>query len=99
MSIYQPSVDVLTASVIEAYNGRVLGIMLTGWDVMVPAESTRLKSIGGWTIAQDPLSCTVFGMPKALIDAGGACEIISAQVDLRPAPASWGGCRSIGRAR
>ena len=75
-SIYQPSVDVLTASVLDVYNGKVLGIMLTGLGRDGAREFTRLKSIGGWTIAQDPLSCTVFGMPKALIDAGGACEII-----------------------
>ena len=61
---------------IDAYNGKVLGIMLTGLGRDGAREFTRLKSIGGWTIAQDPLSCTVFGMPKALIDAGGACEII-----------------------
>ena len=75
-SIYQPSVDVLTASVRDSYNGSVLGIMLTGLGRDGAREFTRLKSTGGWTIAQDALSCTVFGMPKALIDAGGACEII-----------------------
>jgi chemotaxis response regulator CheB len=75
-SIYQPSVDVLMASVIEAYRGSVLGVMLTGLGRDGAREFTRLKSLGGWTIAQDPLSCTVFGMPKALIDVGGACEII-----------------------
>ena len=64
------------ASVIEAYRGSVLGVMLTGLGRDGAREFTRLKSLGGWTIAQDPLSCTVFGMPKALIDAGGACEII-----------------------
>jgi two-component system chemotaxis response regulator CheB len=75
-SIYQPSVDVLAASVCEAYSGSVLAIMLTGLGRDGAKEFTRLKSAGGWTIAQDSLSCTVFGMPKALIDAGGSCEVI-----------------------
>ncbi len=75
-SIYQPSVDVLAASVLDAYNGSVLGIMLTGLGRDGAREFTRLKNAGGWTIAQDALSCTVFGMPKALIDAGGACEVV-----------------------
>jgi len=70
-SIYQPSVDVLAASVLDAYSGSVLGIMLTGLGRDGAREFTRLKKTGGWTIAQDALSCTVFGMPKALIDAGG----------------------------
>ncbi len=75
-SIYQPSVDVLAASVQETYNGSALGIMLTGLGRDGAREFTRLKKTGGWTIAQDAPSCTVFGMPKALIDAGGACEVI-----------------------
>ncbi len=75
-SIYQPSVDVLAASLLDAYNGGVLGIMLTGLGRDGAREFTRLKKAGGWTIAQDALSCTVFGMPKALIDAGGACEVV-----------------------
>ena len=75
-SIYQPSVDVLTASVRNSYNGSVLGIMLTGLGRDGAREFARLKTTGGWTIAQDASSCTVFGMPKALIDVGGACEVV-----------------------
>ena len=75
-SIYQPSVDVLTASVHDSYHGCVLGIMLTGLGRDGAREFKRLKTTGGWTIAQDALSCTVFGMPKALIDSGGACEVV-----------------------
>jgi two-component system chemotaxis response regulator CheB len=75
-SIYQPSVDVLTASVRDSYSGNVLGIMLTGLGRDGAREFTRLRTSGGWTIAQDASSCTVFGMPKALIDAGGASEVV-----------------------
>jgi two-component system chemotaxis response regulator CheB len=75
-SLYQPSVDILAASVSEAYGGSVLAIMLTGLGRDGAREFTRLKHAGGWTIAQEGLSCTVFGMPKALIDAGGACEVV-----------------------
>jgi two-component system, chemotaxis family, protein-glutamate methylesterase/glutaminase len=75
-SVYQPSVDVLTASVFETYGASVLAIMLTGLGRDGAREFTRLKNAGGWTIAQDGQSCTVFGMPKSVIDAGGACEVM-----------------------
>lgn len=75
-SLYQPSVDVLAASVCDAYKSCALGVMLTGLGRDGTREFTRLKNAGGWTIAQDAASCTVFGMPKALIDAGGACEVV-----------------------
>lgn len=75
-SIYQPSIDILTASVLEAFRGSVLGVLLTGLGRDGVREFARLKRSGGWTIAQDAASCAVFGMPKALIDAGGACEVM-----------------------
>lgn len=75
-SLYQPSVDILAASVLDAYKGSVLGVMLTGLGRDGACAFTRLRDAGGWTIAQDAQGCTVFGMPKALIDAGGACEVV-----------------------
>ncbi len=75
-SVYQPSVDILAASVCESYGASVLAIMLTGLGRDGAREFTKLKNAGGWTIAQDGPSCTVFGMPKSVIDAGGACEVI-----------------------
>ncbi len=75
-SLYQPSVDVLASSVFESYGKSVLAVMLTGLGRDGSRSFTRLKDAGAWTIAQDGASCTVFGMPKALIEAGGACEVL-----------------------
>ncbi len=75
-SLYQPSIDVLAASVSEAYGKNVLAIMLTGLGHDGTKEFTSLKNAGAWTIAQDSSSCAVFGMPKSLIEAGGACESV-----------------------
>ncbi len=75
-SRYQPSVDVLTASVIQSYGKHVVAVMMTGLGSDGTKEFTKLKQAGAWTIAQDAASCTVFGMPKALIDAGGASECL-----------------------
>jgi two-component system, chemotaxis family, protein-glutamate methylesterase/glutaminase len=73
-SLYQPSADVLGASALEEYGKNLLGVMLTGLGRDGAKEFTKIKNAGGWTIAQDAASCTVFGMPKSLIEAGGACE-------------------------
>jgi two-component system, chemotaxis family, protein-glutamate methylesterase/glutaminase len=73
-SLYQPSADVLAASGLEEFGKNIVGVMLTGLGRDGTKEFTRLKQAGGWTIAQDAASCTVFGMPKSLIEAGGACE-------------------------
>ena len=35
----------------------------------------KIKASGGYSIAQDEASCVVYGMPKAVVDAGLADEI------------------------
>lgn len=36
----------------------------------------ELKKLGGFAIAQDEDSCVVYGMPKAVVDAGNADLIL-----------------------
>ena len=36
----------------------------------------ELKRTGGYTIAQDGESCSVFGMPRVAIERGYACKVV-----------------------
>lgn len=83
-AIYKPSVDTLLATTALATGSRCLGIVMTGigQDGLVGAR--ELRNRGGMLWAQDEASCVVYGMPKAVTEAG------LAQACLSPA--------SIGRA-
>ena len=35
----------------------------------------KIKASGGYSIAQDESTCVVYGMPKAVVDAGLADEV------------------------
>jgi two-component system chemotaxis response regulator CheB len=63
-----PSVDCLFESVADVYGNRCIGVILTGMgkDGMVGLK--KIKSLGGFTIAQDEESSVVYGMPKAAVD-------------------------------
>ncbi len=74
--IYRPSVDALASSVAELYPGRALGVILTGMGNDGLKGFTSLKKTGGKIYAQDEKTCVVFGMPKAVIEAGFADKII-----------------------
>ena len=39
----------------------------------------KIKAAGGFSIAQDEATCVVYGMPKAVVDAGLADEICPIQ--------------------
>lgn len=76
-SVYHPSVDVLAASVSEAYNGNLLAVMLTGMGSDGAKEYAKLRKQGAYVIAQDEETSVVFGMPKSVIAEDGACEILA----------------------
>ena len=74
--IYRPSVDALLLSAAEYFPGRALGVILTGMgnDGLLGAE--ELKKTGGKIFAQDEETCVVYGMPKAVVDAGLADMVL-----------------------
>jgi two-component system, chemotaxis family, protein-glutamate methylesterase/glutaminase len=67
-----PSIDCLFESVAEAYGDRAIGIILTGMGKDGTKGMTRMKAAGGLTIAQDPASCVVYGMPRVAYESQAA---------------------------
>lgn len=75
-SLYKPSVNVLGESVAAAFGRSVLAVMLTGMGNDGMTEFVNLKNLGAYIIAQDQASCVVYGMPKAVVEAGAANEVL-----------------------
>lgn len=74
-ALYKPSVDVCMSSVAECYPGRSMGVILTGMGHDGKEGMKLIKDKGGKTLAQSEETCTVYGMPKAVIEAGLADKI------------------------
>lgn len=75
--IYRPSVDALMFSVAEFFPGRALGVILTGMGNDGLKGLIALKKTGGRIFAQNEETCVVYGMPKAVVDAGIADKVLS----------------------
>ena len=75
-TLHCPSVDVMMNSVIDVYGKYTLGVIMTGMGKDGFEGIKKLKSLGGYCIAQDEQSCVVFGMPKAIVD-GGLSDVIA----------------------
>lgn len=71
-TLHRPSVDVMLNSVIKVYNKYALGVIMTGMGRDGADAIKELKMKGGYSIAQDEDTCVVYGMPKAIVDAGYA---------------------------
>ena len=74
----RPSADVLFRSVAEAFDGHVLAVIMTGMGNDGMKGVQALKSGGCYCITQTADSCVVYGMPRAVDEAGLSDE----RVDL-----------------
>ena len=75
----KPSVDYLIRSAAHVLEGNALAVILTGMgrDGLVGCQ--RLKAAGGYVFAQTQEDCTVYGMPKAVVDA----ELVDRNLTLK----------------
>jgi len=73
---YKPSVDVTYGSAAKTYGNRVLALILTGMGADGAEGARMLKQVGATVWAQSKDSCTIFGMPQAVIKGGYADEIL-----------------------
>ena len=66
----RPSVDVLFRSIAEAYDGSILAVIMTGMGSDGMEGVRVLKQKGCYCLAQSEETCVVYGMPRAIIEAG-----------------------------
>jgi len=71
-----PSVDPMLASVGAIFGDRALGVVLTGMGRDGVEGASRLVARGGSVMVQDEASCAVWGMPRAVLEAGLACAAL-----------------------
>jgi two-component system chemotaxis response regulator CheB len=71
-----PSVDPMLASVGAIYGSGALGVVLTGMGRDGVEGAARLVACGGSILAQDEASCAVWGMPRAILEAGLASAVL-----------------------
>ncbi|MEA2008071.1 MAG: chemotaxis protein CheB, partial [Chloroflexota bacterium] len=71
-----PSVDVLMNSVAQWAGSRSLGVLLTGMGSDGAEGLAQIQATGGYTIAQDKATSTIFGMPRAAIKRKVVNEVL-----------------------
>ena len=67
---HRPAVDVLFQSAADAFGSRVLGVVMTGMGTDGLAGAAWIKARGGCVLTEAEESCVVYGMPRAIVEAG-----------------------------
>lgn len=71
-----PSVDTMFASLAEVFGGDALGVVLSGMGRDGADGARQIVAAGGAVFAQDEATCAVWGMPRAIAEAGLASAIL-----------------------
>ena len=71
---HRPAVNVMFDSA-SRFGKDLVSVIMTGMGCDGCEGMKKIKATGGYSIAQDENSCVVYGMPKAVVDAGLADEI------------------------
>ena len=69
-SLHVPSVDLLFQSAAERLGARVLGVVLTGMGSDGAEGARHIRQAGGVVLTEAESSCVVYGMPRAVDEAG-----------------------------
>ena len=60
------------ASAAEVYGGRVLAVVMTGMGNDGTRGAKQIREAGGRVITEAESSCVVYGMPRAVVEAGAS---------------------------
>ncbi|MCT2399620.1 chemotaxis-specific protein-glutamate methyltransferase CheB [Novosphingobium mangrovi (ex Huang et al. 2023)] len=71
-----PSVDPMFRSLADEIGDRAFGVVLSGMGRDGAQGAARIVATGGTVLAQDEASCAVWGMPRAVAEAGLASAIL-----------------------
>lgn len=75
--LYSPCADITLASVAQHYPRDTLVVILTGMGSDGKEGAARLKQQGSIVWAQNEATCTIYGMPKAVVEARLADQVLS----------------------
>jgi two-component system, chemotaxis family, protein-glutamate methylesterase/glutaminase len=87
---YRPSADAALESIAAYSRSLAVAVVLTGMGGDAAKGAAAVRNAGGYVIAQDEATSTIFGMPAEAIKAGAVDEVlpleeISAAIDKRVA--------------
>ena len=73
---YTPSVDRLFISAAKQYGDQLLAVVLTGMGDDGREGACQVKAAGGRVIAESEETAVIYGMPKQVVTAGAADQIL-----------------------
>lgn len=74
--LQKPAVDIAMKTAAEVFTTYTTGVLLTGMGRDGAIGMQSIRHAGGYAIAQDEASCSIYGMPRAAVEIGAADEVL-----------------------
>lgn len=68
----RPAADYLFESAAEVFGRKVIGVILTGMGRDGAEGAVKIKAAGGTVFTEHESTCTIYGMPRAAVQAGAS---------------------------
>lgn len=75
--LQRPSVDIAMQTAASVFGTYTTGVLLTGMGRDGAIGMQHIRQAGGYTIAQDEASCSIYGMPRAAVELDVVDDILS----------------------
>ena len=72
----RPAVDKLFISASKVFGANLISAVLTGMGKDGAQGTVEIKNKGGFTLAEDKSTCTIYGMPKVTYETGKVDEVL-----------------------
>lgn len=84
----RPAADPLFQSAARVFGDRAVGVVLTGLGRDGAEGLAAVRKVGGYGVAQDRESATIYGMPKAAVEIGAVNDVLSID-EIGPRVSTW----------
>lgn len=71
----RPAADITMKAVARGFGRKSMGVVLTGMGTDGKDGCGAIRAAGGPVVAEDESTCVVYGMPRAVVEAGHASKI------------------------